>query len=57
MGNQWAWQNRQWESIQQFKETQRVWAIWGLVLFLVGIVLAMVAMLLSIIARQGMTTG
>lgn len=31
-GNAWAWQNRRWESVQQFRDTQRVWVIWGLVL-------------------------
>lgn len=25
-GNEWAWQNRHFESIQQFKETQAAWA-------------------------------
>lgn len=34
-GNEWAWQNRRWESLEQFKNTQRVWmnvgiVIWGL---------------------------
>lgn len=41
-GNEWAWQNRRWESIEQFKATQRVWAIWGLVIFIASIVLVIV---------------
>lgn len=31
-GNEWAWQNRRFESIDQFKEIQRKWGIWGLVI-------------------------
>ena len=38
-GNEWAWQNRRWESIQQFKDTQRVWVIWGLVLVGISVVI------------------
>ncbi len=37
-GNEWAWQNRKWESVAQFKEVQRKWLVWGLILFVVGIV-------------------
>ncbi len=28
-GNEWAWKNRQWASVQAFKAHQRVWAIAG----------------------------
>ena len=28
-GNEWAWKNRSWESIDHFKRVQRQWAIWG----------------------------
>lgn len=38
-GNEWAWQNRQWQSVEQFKKTQKVWAMWGWGLFAVGAVL------------------
>jgi hypothetical protein len=30
-GSAWAWRNKQWESIEQFKSVQRVWAIVGVV--------------------------
>lgn len=35
-GNEWAWQNRKWESIEHFKKVQRKWTKAGLV-FLGGI--------------------
>ncbi|HEX8832934.1 MAG TPA: hypothetical protein VF719_01975 [Abditibacteriaceae bacterium] len=37
-GNEWAWQNRKWDSIEHFKKTQRVWTIWGVALTLLMII-------------------
>jgi hypothetical protein len=28
-GSAWAWQNRRWNSVEEFKATQRKWALWG----------------------------
>jgi hypothetical protein len=36
-GNEWAWQNKRWNGIDHFKKSQKLWAIWGAVLFLIGI--------------------
>ena len=36
-GNEWAWQNKRWNSFEHFIKVQKLWAIWGLVLFLVSI--------------------
>lgn len=30
MGNEWAWQNRRWNSIDQFNKVQKIWMYWGL---------------------------
>src|ERR1700761_8586687 len=38
-GSVWAWRNGQWRSIEHFKRVQRLWAIWGAVIWLVAIVL------------------
>lgn len=35
-GNEWAWRNRRWDSVQHFKRTQRKWAWWGLVAWVVS---------------------
>jgi hypothetical protein len=32
-GSTWAWRNKRWESVEQFKDTQRKWAIWGVVAY------------------------
>ena len=29
-GNEWAWKNRHWESVEQFRAAQRAWALWGI---------------------------
>ena len=31
-GNEWAWQNRRFSSIQEFRDVERAWTIWGLVI-------------------------
>lgn len=44
MGNRWAWENRKWRDVAQFKRVQRIWA-WvgfGFWVSLVGFVVAMV---------------
>jgi hypothetical protein len=46
-GNEWAWQNKRWESVEQFKQTQRRWMWWGVTSLVANIVLALaVAVLL-----------
>ena len=32
-GSAWAWRNKRWESIEKFREIQRKWAIWGVVVY------------------------
>jgi hypothetical protein len=35
-GNEWAWKNKQWDSVEQFHKAQRRWAIWAVSLWLIG---------------------
>ena len=52
-GNEWAWQNKHWESIEHFQRVQNKWGWWGLGLFVVAIVLGVaVAILISLIAAS-----
>src|SRR5215470_8375453 len=37
-GSGWAWRNRRWESLEEFKRVQRLWAIWGAVIW-IGVIL------------------
>jgi len=50
-GSAWAWQNKRWESVEQFRKAQRQWALAGFaivgasILFMVGIFFAITLML------------
>lgn len=33
MGNTWAWQNREFRSVEEFRMVQKVWSVWALVAF------------------------
>ncbi len=39
-GNKWAWQSKNWDSIEQFNETQRNWVKLWLILAVVSVILA-----------------
>ncbi len=41
-GNQWAWQNREWNSVEHFNEVQKKWAIGGAIAFVVFFVFTIV---------------
>ena len=57
-GSEWAWRNRRWESLEQFRAVQRRWARWGLAfwiaggLFVVGAFMTVSSMLKSSDAYQ-----
>lgn len=36
-GNEWAWRKNKWESVEQFKVSQRKWKPWGIVFLILGI--------------------
>ena len=38
-GSRWAWRNGRWDSVEHFKRVQRLWAIWGAVIWLGALVL------------------
>ena len=31
-GGAWAWQNKRWNSVEDFRRTQRMWARWGIII-------------------------
>lgn len=39
-GSAWAWQNKQWDSVEDFKRTQRKWAMAGAIVAVAGVLLA-----------------
>ena len=44
-GNEWAWRNRRWSDIAEFKETQKKWARLSLGIYLTILVLAVLGLL------------
>jgi len=46
-GNEWAWQNKYWDSIDDFKRIQRRWAWWGLGIFLFLVLLSFLVVISS----------
>ena len=38
-GNEWAWQNKKWQSIEHFRRTQRIWLYWGIAALIAPFVL------------------
>jgi len=55
-GNKWAWQNRKWDSIEHFKRTQRMWALWGILLFLFTIILLIIFGFLAVGSEEYATS-
>ena len=37
-GNRWAWESKDWASVEEFNESQKFWVRLWLVLFIVGII-------------------
>lgn len=37
-GNQWAWESKDWESVEQFNEVQTNWVRVWLILFILGLI-------------------
>lgn len=33
-GNEWAWQSKKWDSVEQFRHRQRIWMYWGIAAFI-----------------------
>lgn len=52
-GNEWAWKAKKWDSIEHFKKVQKKWAMWGVILAVVGVVIAvlMAAAMVFLVAK------
>ncbi|MGO9597956.1 MAG: cytochrome c oxidase assembly factor Coa1 family protein [Isosphaeraceae bacterium] len=50
-GSSWAWRNKKWESIEQFKVVQRKWAKWGVIVY-ISIAVLFVGMFFAITAAM-----
>jgi RNA polymerase subunit RPABC4/transcription elongation factor Spt4 len=48
-GNEWAWQNRRWESVEQFKQVQAIWTKSGIITFFVFTAISVVYAVVSFV--------
>lgn len=53
-GNEWAWQNKKWDSVEHFHHVQRIWAIVGTALFVFGILLVTALVLPTLLISTDM---
>lgn len=60
-GNEWAWQSKQWQSIEHFQSVQRKWAKWGVIFFVViliiGILLGLTLFLFMTFVLPGLVSS
>ena len=49
-GSEWAWAARKWDSVEHFKRNQKNWALAGLIVFLVGVVVWVIYIVIAIAA-------
>ena len=45
-GREWAWQNKSWDSLEQFQKAQKRWSRWGIGIFLGIFILGFLAAIL-----------
>jgi len=48
-GNKWAWQKRYWKNVEEFKQAQRKWQIWGIAFFFLPILVVILGLIYGII--------
>ena len=39
-GRVWAWQNRKWQSVEEFNKSQKMWSVTGIIYFVVTILIS-----------------
>jgi len=55
-GSRWAWRNREWASVEQFKRIQRYWAIGGVFVLCLGVAVIALAVHLNLYTVQSQPT-
>ena len=44
-GREWAWQNKQWESVEHFNRVQKKWSFWGVMLIIIPFTIGILAII------------
>lgn len=48
-GSEWAWQSRKFESVEQFKATQKKWTIWGWVFAVLAVIMLAASITMTVL--------
>lgn len=56
-GNEWAWQNKRWNSIEHFHEVQKKWAIAGIICSILGTLVTAATIVMMFIPAMMMNTS
>jgi len=56
MVNEWAWQNKHWNSIQDFRRVQRLWMLWGIGLLVAAIVFGVLMAVIGTMIAVGLSS-
>jgi hypothetical protein len=46
-GNEWAWRKNKWESVEQFKKKQKPWTTWGIIFFVISLIMTIIGAVFS----------
>jgi hypothetical protein len=52
-GNEWAWRNKRWDSIERFKKVQRTWMWVGIAILIVSLIVGALAAAISALYSSG----
>lgn len=50
-GNEWAWRKNKWESVEKFKEAQKGWNKWGVIMLVAPFIIIILLMIFPLILR------
>jgi hypothetical protein len=56
-GNEWAWQSRKWQSVEQFRRTQAVWTMWAVIILVFWVLMIAAAILIPLLLHYGRGTA
>lgn len=56
-GNEMAWQNKKWDSVEHFHAVQRKWALWTAIVYALIFVLAFLAVFLPALMKAQSEAG
>lgn len=47
-GSEWAWQKKQWQSVEHFQAVQKKWAKWGFIIFIISGIIFIILLMVTL---------